>query len=1231
MKDIGQNKKIIMATVLFASLLIIPLLLSNSPTITGMATYQTLLSGNDNTFIQNEPDHSIPNLYETINYSSEVPSGFELHENEEYTFFIQSLENPNNVSLVYETISSIDLCEIIDSSTGQIRCAPTHEMIAGTSEPAQKQPINHSILIQAKDQSEEEDKITGKTHRFMLIPGNNQATFNQTLTNETAEAGVEWNPQIRAFDLELNYPLQYNISGDLLDEHPGIISVTSLNTNATQAQIVVNEANNAFTNAQQGNWTITLEVTDSFGSNATRQKTAYNFSLSINGSNFPPEITSNQDNLVGTQYENFSINITATDVNENDTLTFQLTEPTSALMICPVAYPWNITTSNNTAQNANGQINELLNINHVICRYANLTVTDQDGMFDSQIIFFNITNINDAPTINRYSEEGDIENQTGYLFVDSTYQVNASDPDELTYNADEFANLTYQTNDSRFEIDEEGEVSYYFTEQSNVGNYTVNVTVSDGEYNDSRLMSIEINDNAPPQISLSNFQTNYSQYAQITFNIDGFDAGGTNFNLNRESLTIYSLDIYNITLVNDETNSSGRFKTWAVNMTKDKAILSEALQATQQIGDHYLNLSLTDELGSSTEISQTTAQFMIYNENDAPFFDLERNNVTTTQSNFESYIGNIVFERQVNVELYATDFDLFITPEFASENLQFYGNTTLVGVNNFTFEKTSNNTATLSFTPTQLGSGNLTLGVIDQSGGVDERTYQISVIEQTDPPTINFIKPFDDDGSASNSYSAIENFDFDRENIYFNENTTLVFDAISNLDESLPNNTFTYKWYVNDELVQELVDVEPDSNSQFEYYFDFFSSNQTQEIRLVVEDAAFSSDEFLWLNNVENANREPLFIGPMEDLTVDSTQTFGNYFSYRPYNQEIGFTQRFYDPDDDTTNTNNAVFNSPVSVSSLDITVQGGCASSGVADFIVENDDLRVVPKVIGQCQAVFNATDQNGASALSDTVTIEVLDVEDESPEETSGGGGATQPQPIPIEEEVETPQPFNLVIPDTATTYVGQSIEIPVSIENTWTGDVQGIDLTSVALNATFVGEDAVFEFGRRTIPSLPVGQSVDTTLTVTNFRSLGPYEIRINASSRTPEFEDSATILINSLELFQAESAEGVQSKVTFARELLSENIECQELNELLNRASESLNRGDVDEAAGIVDTAINGCRHVIGQEVRRDTPSALVTGLSVLDTHSDQFLFFVGILTLVSLLSLGAYLVREKVRQ
>lgn len=1216
MKQAITNKKTITLIILFASLLFIPILAEST---------------DDNVFTQNEADHSIPNLYETIQYQDEVPSGFELHENQEYTFFIHSQENPNNVSLVYETISSIDLCETVNSETGEIRCAPNHEMIAGTSEPAQKQPLNHSILIQAIDESEEEDKITGKTHRFTLIPGNNQAIFNQTPTNETAEAGTEWNPEIQAYDLELDYPLEYSVSGDLLDEHPGIISVQPQNSNATKANIVVNEQNNAFTNAQQGNWTITLEVTDSLGSNQSRPKTTYNFTLQVLGSNFPPEITSNQDDLVGTQYEDFNATITATDVNENDTLTFELTEPSNSSMICPVSFPWNITTIDSSAENATAQINETLNINHVICRYANLTVTDQDGLFDSEIVFFNITNINDPPTIHRYSEDGDIENQIGYLFVDATYQVNASDPDELTYNADEFANLTYYVNDSRFDINEDGEISYFFTEESELGNYTINVTVSDGEYNDSRLMNIEINDNAPPQISLSNLQSNYSQYDEITFNIEGFDAGGTNFNLNRESTTNFLLDIYNITLASDETNSSGRYKTWTVNMTKNKDIQSESLKAIQQIGEHELELTLTDELGSSTEISEATAQFTIFNENDAPFFDVERNNMTTTQSSFENHIGNIVFDREVNVELYATDFDLFITPEFASENLEFYGNTTLAGVNDFTVEKTSNNTARLTFTPTQLGSGNLTLGVVDEEGEFDERTYEITVIEQTDPPSIDFIKPFDDDGSLGNAYSARSNFEFDREDVFFEENTTVVFDAITTLDDSLPNNTFTYKWYVNDVLVEELVDVEPDVDSQFEYYFDFFSSNQTQEVRLVVEDAAFSTDEFLWLNNIENVNRDPLFIGPMEDLTVDSTQTFGNYLSYRPFNQETGFTQRFYDPDDDPTNTDSTAFRNPVSSSSLDITLQGGCASSGVADFVIQGDDFRVIPKVIGQCQAVFNATDEFGGSVLSDTVVIEVLDVEDESPEETSGGGGATQPQPIPIEEEVETPHPFNLVIPDTATTYVGQSIEIPISIENTWSGDVQGVDLNSVALDATFTDEEATFEFGRSRIPVLPMGQSVNTTLTVTNFRSLGPYEIRINATSQSPEFEDSATILINSLEMFQDESGEAVESRVTFARELLSENVECQELNELLNRASDSLASGDVSEAARMVDAAINGCRHVMGQDVRRDTPSALVTGLTALDTHSEQFLFFVGILTLVSLLSLGAYLVREKVRK
>lgn len=1226
-KNNNKTIPLILASILLLTFL--GLATNTEASITGMVT-NTQQQGEPVT-ITNDAEHGTPDLYETINYNTVIPSGTQLHENTEYTFYIYSEENPTGVELEYRLIDDAqEMCEVIDSTSGEINCLPTHEIIAGTSQPANKTPLNYTIEIQARDNTGSEPTSTTRLKRFELVPGNNQAVFNQTINDTTIEAGIEWRPNIQAQDLEFDYPLTYEITGSLTDEHPGILSVIGLNTDNASVELRVNEDGNAFTNAQQGNWTVNISVEDTIGSNETRPATTQTFNLEVLGSNFPPQITSDQTSLEGTQYEEFFANITAEDPNINDTVTFTLTEPSNASFICPVEFPWNITTVNNNATHARGVIEENLSINHVICRYANLTVQDQDGLKDSEIVFFNITNINDPPTIHRFSQDGDIENQTGYLFVNGKYQVNASDPDELTYNADEFANLSYTVNDSRFTVDDEGLIEYFFTEQEELGRYLVNVTVTDGQFNDTKVLDINISNNAPPQLFFENIQENYTQYEDITFEIRGYDAGGTDFTKEVENVSRYSLDIYNITLISDVTNSTGRHKTWLVNMTKDESQPSQRLKAIRQVGEHILDIRLTDDFGSSTDISRDEISFVIQNENDAPFFDVNQNNFSSSTNQIRDYIGNIVFDREVNVIISATDYDVFVTPEFADENLEFFANTTLSGAQSFSFEKINDTQARLSFLPTQLGSGNITLGVRDSQGVEDVRVLDVDVIEQTVPPEILLIRPYNDDGDVVDGFRSAGNFEFNAEDLYFSENTTLRFDATADFDESLPNNTVTYSWYVNDVLMQEEENLDG-SSSRFDYYFDFFSSNQTQEVLLVVEDEAFSTDEFLWRNNLQNVNRKPLFIGPMEDLQVDSTEQFGNYLSRR-FNSEIGVTtQRFYDPDDDPSNKDSTEFVSGVSQSNLDITLQGGCASTGVADFEIIGDDLRVIPRVVGQCVAVFNATDEHGASVLSDEVTIEVTDVEDETPQESSGGGGATTPRPIPIEQEVETPEPFNLVIPDTATTYVGRSIEVPISIENTWDDDVEGIDLRSVALNATFSEEDAEFSFGRSSIPRLGVGDVVNTTLTVTNFRALGPYEIRINATSRNPEFEDSATILINSLEMVQDSSAEAVESRVTFARELLSDNVECQELNELLNRAQNSLSQGDNDEAFRMVDAAINGCRHIMGQDVRRDTPSALTTGMVTLDMYGEQFLVGIGLLTLLSLIVLGGYLFRERLKK
>ena len=55
--------------------------------------------------------------------------------------------------------------------------------------------------------------------------------------------------------------------------------------------------------------------------------------------------------------------------------------------------------------------------------------------------------------------------------------------------------------------------------------------------------------------------------------------------------------------------------------------------------------------------------------------------------------------------------------------------------------------------------------------------------------------------------------------------------------------------------------------------------------------------------------------------------------------------------------------------------------------------------------------------------------------------------------------------------------------------------------------------------------------------------------------------------------------LESKISFARDLLSSNPECQELTELLLQAKKELSNNNYVGTAKIVDNVINGCKYLV----------------------------------------------------
>jgi hypothetical protein len=239
----------------------------------------------------------------------------------------------------------------------------------------------------------------------------------------------------------------------------------------------------------------------------------------------------------------------------------------------------------------------------------------------------------------------------------------------------------------------------------------------------------------------------------------------------------------------------------------------------------------------------------------------------------------------------------------------------------------------------------------------------------------------------------------------------------------------------------------------------------------------------------------------------------------------------------------------------------------------------------------VFSAHDILNASTIisSNMVLINITNISHSSSTpieipvntQSTGGGTNTQPTPIPIPEEVEKPRPLQIITPSMVTTYKNATIKVPLIINNTWNETLVGI-----TLEAQTNASNVTLYLDRIFIPKLSNGESVEANLYIRNYKSEGHYEIKIIGNVSLPSYQDTATIYINSAEM-KSEGDE-LESKISFARDLLSSNPECQELTELLVEAKKKLADSNYLDGAKIVDNVINGCKYLVNN-AKKNTES------------------------------------------
>ncbi|MDD5086658.1 MAG: Ig-like domain-containing protein [Candidatus Nanoarchaeia archaeon] len=173
---------------------------------------------------------------------------------------------------------------------------------------------------------------------------------------------------------------------------------------------------------------------------------------------------------------------------------------------------------NSTIFNINlntGLINFTPNKNHVGVYYIEINVTDNDGGINSTVFLLNITEVNNPPYFDPL-----LENQTateGILFY---YDINATDLENDT--------LTFSNNNTDlFEIDSNTGVISFTPTNDDVGNHSINISVTDNSSITSSVITISIlNVNTPPYIVSYiplNLTPNAAENSSLQFNVTADD------------------------------------------------------------------------------------------------------------------------------------------------------------------------------------------------------------------------------------------------------------------------------------------------------------------------------------------------------------------------------------------------------------------------------------------------------------------------------------------------------------------------------------------------------------------------------------------------------------------------------------------------------------------------------------------------------------------------------------
>ncbi|MBD3164951.1 hypothetical protein GF323_07165 [Candidatus Woesearchaeota archaeon] len=879
-------------------------------------------------------------------------------------------------------------------------------------------------------------------------------------------------------------------------------------------------------NADVGIYVINFTLNDSYG---LKSSMAVNFTvLNVNDA---PVLDYACDNERSAREDVlFNCTINATDA-DGDSLTFDA----------------NLTWFNITNIPPAGAIANFTPLNaHVGNHSININVTDGMGGSDYIVINFTVNNTNDAPYFSPAIPN--LNATEDFAFI---YDINATDDDLSTPAGD---SLLFRSNSTLFTVDPSTGIINFTPSALQTGNYSIrlNVTDSQGAYNETAInfTVLEYNDypilNAIPNFNVE--EGNYFYYdANATDEEDGNDTLGVlRYRWNHSGIWF-------------ELNAS----SGEINFTANSSM----------IGMHTINISVNDSQGRE---------------------DWQLFNITVRALNFRPNITAIrpygLPKSASTVFAFAnrTDFPDNLTAITLDENTSILFNHTATDANlgnimNSSWYKdgslvysTVNNSYTYTLGFLEAGSHNITLVVDDNRGKNDSFRWNVTVNNANRKPIFGLAghsiygdMQNDFAGTESNTNMTgggiilkksggnyLSGGEFISESFNIGSTVTSFYNSVgfSNISwtASLPAGT------------NATLQTQTSSNgiswgnwSNVTLGRDYV--NPAGE-RIASENRSYIRYKLI-LTTTDNSatpNVTRVMIRHMlPDLTIDQGSTTPNWVDLDDY---------FHDIDSDDSLSFTATNTSHVTLS---------------IDNSTNYVQITAPSSWFGRESVVFTANDSYDTER-SNNITI-IVEQADSQPAVQYVYISSTSMVIRTRIRTVEEPQYLEVLAPGHIAAFDEETVVAPIALKNN--GEAMLNDLTlSAEANTDLVD----IWFDRVSYSSLAPGQEEESSLFIKWEGMIGEFDIIVNASSRDPEYSDSAVISVTGLSRVTTNRSIH-DDHIEFVRDLLDNNPECLELTELLESAQRSFEAGDYGETKSKINFVIEGCRHLItAQQIEQPAP-------------------------------------------